>query len=509
MPLIVNGKNITLGNIKKVEINDNVNNIKQLYPLVPREDVYTEEKPKSSLPARISKPWCKHLQYNANNVTCYHQTDGTNTHCETNITDNTNNGIISDSDSPRHLKYTDSNYYTSGRCGTQTRLLKIETSEVVEDGKIKKASYIKFPIFFCGHNQDYTTSTFRTMLLSNYPCGVTDVSKQKILPSYMYVGEKAYMVMYKAGGGWTSNWQTNGHYDNSGSPEVYDQDGVKCGSSGTLMEIRSNTINYGRFTLMRVENLTSSMPCVLPPDDTGISTKIGTSDAPSGIGFVYEITATSPGIVTFTSYGNDAIHGTTMQSHIQSIEILEKPQYVIEFNNNGQTGFLNQAYVTKGDSYTLPESLKFNFRHKGEEIFNGWGLNKDDDVIDYEDGATITNVTGNITLYAKYKRKAWFDLHGIESWNNTHQIVLVSGSSGTTFYLKTNIPPEELEITNPSRRSLDWQWKNKKVVLISNNNVNGSIPHVVSWRGHTIGTINSNLSRNNNVVTDITWSLDY
>ncbi|MBQ4393821.1 MAG: InlB B-repeat-containing protein [Paludibacteraceae bacterium] len=76
------------------------------------------------------------------------------------------------------------------------------------------------------------------------------------------------------------------------------------------------------------------------------------------------------------------------------------PTYTITFNGNGSTGgsMSNMTGIVCGDDATLTT----NGFTKTSEHFAGWNTAPDGSSISYANGATITNITENITLYAQW-----------------------------------------------------------------------------------------------------------
>jgi uncharacterized repeat protein (TIGR02543 family) len=75
-------------------------------------------------------------------------------------------------------------------------------------------------------------------------------------------------------------------------------------------------------------------------------------------------------------------------------------QYTISFNaGSGGGGTMGPATVNYGSNYTIPANT---FTHS-TQVFNGW---KDVGGTDYDAGATINNITSNITLTAQWRAKS-------------------------------------------------------------------------------------------------------
>ena len=82
------------------------------------------------------------------------------------------------------------------------------------------------------------------------------------------------------------------------------------------------------------------------------------------------------------------------------------PAIYIKFDSNGGTsGSMDKIVgICSGDNKTLPANT---FTREGWE-FDGWNTNKYGTGTSYDDEATISSITSNITLYAQWKKTVYF-----------------------------------------------------------------------------------------------------
>lgn len=145
------------------------------------------------------------------------------------------------------------------------------------------------------------------------------------------------------------------------------------------------------------------------------------------------IAVTNNDYITITGWGeNDYTYSTYTPA-----------TYSITFNGNGNTGgsMTNVTGITCGGSATLTQNT---FTRTGY-TFDGWATAADGDVA-HADKATISNITSNITLYAK--------------WNAiTYNITFdkESGTGGTTQVTATYNSSTIASITNPTRECYTFE----------------------------------------------------
>ena len=111
----------------------------------------------------------------------------------------------------------------------------------------------------------------------------------------------------------------------------------------------------------------------------------------------------------------------------------KKKEYTITFNSNGGSGSMGSKTVSTGSSVTLPNST---FTRSGYE-FDGWNISSDGTGTSYTDGQIITP-SGNITLYAQWKKKEVYYTITFDSNGGSGSMSSKTVSAGTSFYLPIN-----------------------------------------------------------------------
>ena len=118
---------------------------------------------------------------------------------------------------------------------------------------------------------------------------------------------------------------------------------------------------------------------------------------------------------------------------------IDNPTVNINFNSNGGVGTMDPIGVTIGNSTTLTS----NTFTKTDYNFKGWSTNPDGTGTYYKDGATISNVGDNITLYAIWHpsyEDIYYEGECVFSGKNVAlQGTCAAGDAGG--YIRTNITP--------------------------------------------------------------------
>ena len=78
------------------------------------------------------------------------------------------------------------------------------------------------------------------------------------------------------------------------------------------------------------------------------------------------------------------------------------PQYNVTYKANGGTGSDVAETYYQGDNVPVAANTFTRFGY----IFSKWNTSADGTGTDYESGATITNISANIDLYAQWKKAA-------------------------------------------------------------------------------------------------------
>ena len=111
----------------------------------------------------------------------------------------------------------------------------------------------------------------------------------------------------------------------------------------------------------------------------------------------------------------------------------------INFNANGGVGTMDPIYASIGDNITLTT----NTYTKEDYNFKGWSTNPDGTGTYYKDGATISNINDNITLYAIWHpsyEDIYYEGECVFSGANVAlQGSCAAGDAGG--YIRTNITP--------------------------------------------------------------------
>ncbi len=107
--------------------------------------------------------------------------------------------------------------------------------------------------------------------------------------------------------------------------------------------------------------------------------------------------------------------------------------YTITFNANGGSGSISSKTVSAGYSVSLPANT---FTRSGYE-FVGWNTNEDGYGVSYTNGQNITP-SGNITLYAQWKKKDVYYTITFNSNGGSGSMSSNTVRAGSSFYLPIN-----------------------------------------------------------------------
>ena len=107
--------------------------------------------------------------------------------------------------------------------------------------------------------------------------------------------------------------------------------------------------------------------------------------------------------------------------------------YTITFNANGGSGSMSSKTVSAGYSVSLPANT---FTRSGYE-FVGWNTNADGYGVSYTNGQNITP-SGNITLYAQWKKKDVYYTITFNSNGGSGSMSSKTVRAGSSFYLPIN-----------------------------------------------------------------------
>lgn len=162
-------------------------------------------------------------------------------------------------------------------------------------------------------------------------------------------------------------------------------------------------------------------------------------------GYDINITTGATGSYTFTA--------TDLTGDSPNLSVTYPTAYSITFDDNdadGGTDMTNITNIASGGSETLPTMT----RTKAGYRFTGW---KDASGNDYADGATIENITSNITLTAQ--------------WETVVTVVTVTAEGGVNEIMEGNTLQMSVAYTPADAaygRSVTWSSSNTNLATISN-----------------------------------------
>ena len=98
------------------------------------------------------------------------------------------------------------------------------------------------------------------------------------------------------------------------------------------------------------------------------------------------------------------------------------PQYNVTYKANGGTGSDVAETYYQGDNVPVAANTFTRFGY----IFSKWNTSADGTGTDYESGATITNISANIDLYAQWEESSetmydFREIAGFSDWDNTYR----------------------------------------------------------------------------------------